>query len=37
MSESTITKKALAEGLKNLIKSKSFDKISVADIAGIAS
>ena len=28
-----ITKKALAEGLKELIKTKSFDKISVADIA----
>jgi len=33
MSESTITKKALAAGLKSLMKAKSFDKISVADIA----
>lgn len=33
MSESTITKRALAEGLKDLMKAKSFEKISVADIA----
>ena len=37
MSESTITKKALAEGLKELMKTQSFDKISVADIAGSCS
>jgi len=34
MSESTITKKALSAGLKELMKTKSFGKISVADIAG---
>jgi len=34
MSESLITKKALAEGLKGLMKTSSFDKISIADIAG---
>ncbi len=34
MSESMITKRALASGLKELMKTKNFDKISVADIAG---
>jgi probable dihydroxyacetone kinase regulator len=34
MSESLITKRALAAGLKELMKTKNFDKISVADIAG---
>ena len=32
MSESIITKKALSEGLKELMKHKSFSKISIADI-----
>ena len=32
MSESTITKKALADGLKAMMRTKPFDKISVADI-----
>jgi len=34
MSESLITKRALAEGLKGLMKTRNFDKISIADIAG---
>ena len=33
MPESTITKKALAESLKILLKNQGFDKITVADIA----
>jgi len=32
MSESFITKKALSSGLKDLMKSKSFDKITIEDI-----
>jgi len=32
MSDSLITKKAIAAGLKELTKKKSFDKITVADI-----
>lgn len=32
MSESSITKKALSEGIKELMKHKSFDKITVSDI-----
>ncbi len=32
MSESLITKRALAEGMKALMKHKSFDKITVSDI-----
>jgi probable dihydroxyacetone kinase regulator len=37
MSDSLITKKALASGLKELTKKKSFDKITVHDIAEICS
>jgi len=33
MSESLITKKAIAAGIKELTKKKSFDKITVSDIA----
>lgn len=33
MSESLITKKAIAEGLKELTKKKSFDKLTVSDIS----
>lgn len=33
MSESLITKKAIAEGLKELTRKKPFEKISVSDIA----
>lgn len=32
MSDSLITKKALASSLKNLMKQKSFDKITISDI-----
>lgn len=32
MSESLITKKAIAQALKNLCRDKAFDKISIADI-----
>jgi probable dihydroxyacetone kinase regulator len=32
MSDSLITKKAIAEGMKELTKTKSFDKITVSDI-----
>jgi len=32
MSESLITKKAIAAGLKELMKRKSFDKITISDI-----
>ena len=32
MSESLITKKAIATALKSLILEKSFDKISIADL-----
>lgn len=32
MSESIITKKAIAQGLKQLIHTKNFDKISISDI-----
>ena len=35
MSDSIITKKALASGLKELIKKKSFDNIIVSDITEI--
>ncbi len=35
MSDSIITKKALAQGLKELIKKKSFDNITVSDITEI--
>jgi probable dihydroxyacetone kinase regulator len=35
MSESLITKKAIAEGIKELTKKKSFDKITVSDITEI--
>lgn len=35
MSESLITKKAIASGLKELTKKKSFDKITIHDIAEI--
>jgi len=35
MSESLITKKAIAAGIKDLTKKKSFDKITVSDIAEI--
>lgn len=34
MSESIITKKAIAEGLKEVLKEKTFDKVSIADITG---
>lgn len=34
MSESFITKKAIAEGLKEVLLEKSFDKVSIADITG---
>ena len=33
MAESTITKKAIADSLKELTKTKTFDKISVKDIS----
>ena len=33
MSESMITKRALAQSLKELMKTKTFDKISIGDIA----
>ncbi len=32
MSESLITKKALSEGFKSLMRTKSFDKIKISDI-----
>ena len=32
MADSTITKKAIAESLKKIMKDKRFDKISVAEI-----
>lgn len=32
MSDSMITKKAIANALKSLIHTKSFDKISISDI-----
>ncbi|MBC3796470.1 TetR/AcrR family transcriptional regulator C-terminal domain-containing protein [Acetobacterium tundrae] len=32
MSESSITKKAIANGLKNLLKIKPFEKITISDI-----
>ena len=35
MSESLITKKAIASGLKELTKKKSFDKITIQDITDI--
>ena len=35
MSDSLITKKAIAEGMKELTKKKSFDKITVSDITEI--
>lgn len=35
MSESLITKKAIAEGMKELTKKKSFDKLTVSDISKI--
>lgn len=35
MSDSLITKKAIAAGLKELIKTKSFEKITVSDITEI--
>jgi probable dihydroxyacetone kinase regulator len=35
MSDSLITKKAIASGIKELIKKKSFDKITVSDITEI--
>jgi probable dihydroxyacetone kinase regulator len=35
MSDSLITKKAIAAGMKELTKKKSFDKITVADITEI--
>lgn len=35
MSESLITKKAIATGMKELTKKKSFDKITVSDITEI--
>lgn len=35
MSDSLITKKAIAQGLKELLKKKSFDKITIADITQI--
>ena len=35
MSDSQITKKAIAEGMKELTKKKSFDKITVTDITQI--
>ncbi len=35
MSESLITKKAIAEGMKELTRKKSFDKITVSDITQI--
>jgi probable dihydroxyacetone kinase regulator len=35
MSESLITKKAIAAGMKELTKKKSFDKITVSDITEI--
>lgn len=33
MSESQITKQAIADGFKNLMREKNFDKITIADIA----
>lgn len=35
MSESLITKKAIASGMKELTKKKSFDKITVSDITEV--
>lgn len=35
MSDSMITKQAIAQGLKQLTKEKSFDKISISDITSI--
>ena len=35
MSDSIITKKALALGLKELLKKKSFDNVIVSDITDI--
>ena len=35
MSDSLITKRAIAEGMKELTKKKAFDKITVSDIAEI--
>jgi probable dihydroxyacetone kinase regulator len=35
MSESLITKKALSQGIKELIKKKNFEKITIADITEI--
>lgn len=35
ISDSTITKKAIATGMKELTKTKSFDKITVSDITQI--
>lgn len=34
MSESYITKKAIASGLKEIMRKKSFDKITIADVTG---
>lgn len=34
MSESLITKKAIAKGFKDLLKIKTFDKITISDITG---
>ena len=35
MSESLITKKALSQGMKELIKKKSFEKIAITDITEV--
>ena len=35
MSDSLITKRAIAAGIKELTKKKSFDKITVSDISEI--
>jgi probable dihydroxyacetone kinase regulator len=35
MSDSLITKKAIAEGMKEITKKKSFDKITISDITQI--
>ena len=34
MADSQITKKALGDGLKELVRKKGFDKVSVGDITG---